>query len=85
MSKEKLIQRMNKVLTEKDFKEIEEDEMNNKKLEEIIITDRWGQVVPMAIEEKRNWIEVFSNTFRTFDPTFPGLFSETEGERKENE
>jgi len=54
--------------------------MNNKKLEEIIITDRWGQVVPMSIEEKRNWIEGFSNTFRTFDKTFPGLFEE---ERKE--
>ncbi len=58
MRKKNLIQRMNKVLTEKDFKEIE-------------VTDRWGGVVSMTIEEKRNWI-------RTFSLAFPGLFDEEE-------
>ncbi len=61
MRKKNLIQRMNKVLTEKDFKEIE-------------VTDRWGGVVPMGIEEKKNWIRVFSLAF-------PGLFDEEEDEK----
>ena len=54
------------------------NEYTRKELKEMEVTDKFGKVVPMSIEQKRGFLGIFDHTFKDFN------FKDSDDEEKTN-